>query len=105
MRERRFRIWIDGFQSKLYWRIFAYGLIYQVSLWNFLFAWRLTSEGKGNLWEQYVHFFWDFYPMFFCFLLIVPFIAWDAVRFAHRLAGPIYRFRKTVQAVAGGDPV
>jgi nitrogen fixation/metabolism regulation signal transduction histidine kinase len=38
-------------------------------------------------------------------LTLVPPLTLDAVRFAHRLVGPLYRFRKTIQAVAAGEPV
>jgi hypothetical protein len=105
MREERKRIWIDPFQSKLFLRVVAYWLFYQFSLWNFLFAWRLLQEGEGNLLEQYWYFCLDYYPMLFCFVALVPLFAWDAVRFSHRLVGPLVRFRKTMQAMAAGEPV
>jgi hypothetical protein len=105
MREKRVCVWIDGFQSKLFFRILCYSLIYQVTLWNFLFVWRLLEEGPGNPIEQARGFFLSNYPMLICCLVIVPFFAWDAVRFSHRLVGPIYRFRKTIQSVTAGEKV
>ena len=53
MSEERSRIWIDGFQSRLYFRVVAYWLIAVVSVWNFLFVWRLIDEGKGDPLEQF----------------------------------------------------
>jgi hypothetical protein len=38
-------------------------------------------------------------------LILVPPLTVDAVRFAHRLVGPLYRFRKTIQAIAAGEQV
>ncbi|HXG10718.1 MAG TPA: hypothetical protein VNK04_13255 [Gemmataceae bacterium] len=105
MREERSRIWVDPFQSKLFLRVVGYWLIYQFSLWNCLFAWRLLAEGQGNLLEQYGRFCLEFYPMLLCFLVLVPFFAWDAVRFSHRLVGPISRFRQAMQDIAAGQPV
>jgi hypothetical protein len=105
MKQGRSRIWVDPFQSRLFLRVVLYWSLYQLSLWNFLFAWRLTEEGQGNLPEQYWYFFLDFYPMIVCFALLVPFFAWDAVRFSHRLVGPLVRFRRTMQAVTAGQPV
>ena len=32
-------------------------------------------------------------------------MTYDAIRFAHRLVGPLYRFRKTMQAIAAGEQV
>jgi hypothetical protein len=105
MREERKKIWVDSFQTKLFIRIGVYWLIYQVALLNFLFVWRLLKEGTGDPLEQYVRFLQEFYPALICFVLVVPILAWDAVRFAHRLIGPIWRFRKTMQEVAAGQPV
>lgn len=104
-KEGRARIWISPFQTKLFIRFAVYWLLYQVSLWNFLFVWRLLKEGRGDLLEQYGRFFGEFYPLLLCFLLIVPFFAWDAVRFSHRIVGPIFRFQQTIKAMAEGKPV
>ncbi len=105
MREDRKKVWIDGFQTKLLWRTFLYWLIYTVSLWNLLFVWRLLEEGPGNPLEQYFNFFLDFYPALVVFVLVFPVLAYDAIKFSHRLVGPLYRFRRTMQAVADGEPV
>ena len=44
----------------------------------------------------------EFYPALICFALPPPVLAWDAVRFAHRLIGPNWRFRKTMQDAGRG---
>jgi hypothetical protein len=104
-KDGRARIWIAPFQTKLFIRFAVYWLLYQVSLWNFLFVWRLFKEGKGDLLDQYGAFFGEFYPVLLSSLVIVPFFAWDAVRFSHRIVGPIYRFQQTIKALAEGKPV
>src|SRR5690606_19256934 len=48
---------------------------------------------------------YDFWPTLLCFVIVVPVLCWDAVRFSHRLVGPIFRFRKTIHALANGEPV
>ncbi len=105
MTEDRKKVWIDGFQTKLFIRIGVYWFVYQAAMWNFLFVWRLLKEGPGDPLEQYARFVGEFYPALICFALVVPILAWDAVRFAHRLIGPIWRFRKTMQEMANGQPV
>ena len=105
MRDRRFRLIVSPFQYKLLRRVFLYWLIYQLSLWNFLFFWRLLAEGKGDPFAQYVRFFQDFYPMLFCFALVVPFFAWDAMRLTHRVVGPLNRFRRAMREIAAGESV
>jgi hypothetical protein len=104
MERRRTKI-VDRFQRKLAVRMIAYWLIYQLTLFNFLFCWRLLSEGSGNLLEQYGRFVADYWPIFICFLIVVPALAWDAMRFCHRVAGPIIRFRQVARDVALGKPV
>ena len=44
-------------------------------------------------------------PVIVCILILVPVMAWDAIRFTHRLVGPMVRFRATMQAIARGEPV
>jgi hypothetical protein len=104
MERRRTKI-VDRFQRKLAIRMIAYWLIYQLTLFNFLFCWRLLSEGSGNLLEQYGRFVADYWPIFICFLIVVPALAWDAMRFCHRVAGPIIRFRQVARDIALGKPV
>jgi len=83
----------------------VYWFIFLICMWNFLFLWRFLTEGGDNPWEQYTQFYHNFYPMILCFALIVPFFAWDAVRFSHRLVGPLTRFQRTLRDVAAGEPV
>jgi methyl-accepting chemotaxis protein len=105
MKEVRKKIWLDNFQTKLFIRIGTYWLLYQIVLWNALFIWRLLREGPGNLIDQYLVFVQEYYPALICFAVVAPILALDAVRFAHRLSGPVYRLRDTVQQVAEGEAV
>ena len=105
MGEDRKKVWIHDIQTRLFFRMGVYWLIYQVSLWNLVFVWRLLQEGPGNLVEQYTRFCLDFAPVLVGCLLLVPVLAWDAVKFTHRVVGPLHRFRTTIRALAAGEPV
>jgi len=74
MKEERSRILVSRFQSGLYRRVLAYWLIAVVSLWNFLFVWRLLEEGKGDPLDQIVRFCGDFYPVLICFAIVCVFL-------------------------------
>lgn len=74
-------------------------------MWNTLFCWQLIRNGRGNLVDQYVQFTYDFSPMLVCFLLFVPAFTWDAMKLFHRVAGPIYRVRRTLQDVTAHNPI
>jgi methyl-accepting chemotaxis protein len=105
MSEERKKVWIHTFQTKMLIRIGVYWLIYLVTLWNFLFVWRLLQEGPGNILDQYGRFLQDYYPPLILFVALLPVAAWDAVKFAHRLVGPIVRVRRGLQELAAGQPI
>lgn len=105
MRNDRKKVWIDVFQTRLFFRIVIYWCAFFFALWNLMFCWRLLQEGPGNPFEQYGRFFLDFYPVLILFLLLLPIIAWDAIKLAHRLVGPLVRFRRSIQGLAAGEPV
>ena len=102
MSDRRRRQLIDRFQHRLFARIVIYGLVYQATLWNVLFCWRLAASGGGDFFGEYRAFFFDSYPMLVCFLVLIPVFAWDAVKYCNRVAGPIYNVRTKLLDVAAG---
>ena len=105
MRDERTKVWIDVFQTRLMVRIGVYLVLFVVCLANLLFIGRLLAEGPGNPLEQYARVFVDYAPAFLCLAALLPILAWDALRFSHRLVGPLVRFRKAMQDLAAGEPV
>ena len=103
--KQRTKVWVDGFQTRLTLRIGAYLVLFSIVLINFLFAWRLWQEGPGDPIEQFGRLLRDYLPVWLCMLTLVPVMAWDAIRFTHRLVGPLVRFRQTFQDIARGEPV
>lgn len=105
MNDDRKKVWVDHFQTRLFRRILAYLAIYLVCLGNLLFIWRLLTEGAGNPLEQYGRMLVDYAPALVFLALLLPVLAWDAIKFSHRLVGPLVRFRRTMEDVAEGRPV
>lgn len=103
--DRRMRLVLNVFQLRLLTRLLFYGVVYQVTLWNFLFVWESFHHGEGNWLAQYREFSVRHYPMLFCMLGLAPFLALDMLRFSHRTAGPIYRLRQTFRAITQGPSV
>jgi methyl-accepting chemotaxis protein len=103
--EQRKKVWIDRFQTKLTLRIGTYLVLFLIVLTNFVFGWRLWVEGPGNPWYQFVSMLHDYLPVGICLIVLVPVMAWDAIRFTHRIVGPLVRFRRAMQEIARGDPV
>jgi hypothetical protein len=105
MSDDRKKVWIHAFQTRMLLRIGCYWLIYLVVIWNLLFVWRLLVEGPGNLLDQYWRFLQDYSAPLILFLALMPLAAWDAVKFSHRLVGPLVRVRQAVRDLAEGNPV
>jgi hypothetical protein len=103
--EQRTKIWVHSFQTRLTLRICAYLGIFLLVLFNLVFSWRLWQEGPGNPVEQLGRMLRDYLPFWICLAVLVPVIAWDAIRFTHRLVGPLVRIRQTVQDLAKGEAV
>ena len=105
MHDTRKRFWIDPFQTKLFCRVALYWIIYTFTLFNFLFAWRLIKEGSENLGQVFVATVYDNVPLLVSLVLVTPWLALDAVRFANRLVGPLFRFRKSMRSIAANEPI
>src|SRR5207249_1450151 len=91
--------------TRLTLRIAGYLVVFFVVFSNFLFAWKMWTEGPVDPWGQFVDTLQSNLPVFVLLLVLVPVMAWDTIRFSHRLVGPLVRFRKTMQDLAAGEPV
>ena len=105
MHEERKKVWIDPFQTMLTQRIAGYLVVFFIVFCNFLFAWKMIEEGPVNPWQQFLQVIQENIPVIICLSLLVPVMAWDSIRFSHRLVGPLVRFRKACQELADGKPV
>ena len=105
MSEDRKKVWVDPFQTKLSLRIGGYLIVFFIVFCNFLFAWKMWEEGPIDPAQQLVETFRSNLPVFICLLVLVPVMAWDTIRFSHRLVGPLVRFRHAMQAIAEGEAV
>jgi methyl-accepting chemotaxis protein len=105
MSEERKHVWIDPFQTRLIMRIAGYLVVFFVVFLNFLFAWKMIEEGPVDPARQFFEMVSNYFPVIICLLVLIPVMAWDTIRFSHRLVGPLVRFRKTMRAIAGGEAV
>jgi methyl-accepting chemotaxis protein len=103
--DERKRVWIDAFQSRLVVRIAGYFTLFLIVFFNLLFAWKLAVEGINRPVQQYLSLLQDYFPVILCLAILVPVMAWDAIRFSHRLIGPLARFRSSMEAIARGEAV
>jgi hypothetical protein len=105
MINQRNKIWIDRFQTQLLIRIVAYFVVYQIiatafiALCEQLYSTFVAQGASGS----YLHSV--LFRSLVALVIIVPPMTVDAIRFAHRLVGPLYRFRKVMQSIAAGEPL
>lgn len=104
MRQKRKQIWIDRFQTYLTLRIACFFAVFQVAVWLvvrierdiLLRLEKIFGPGAITIW---------FFVLGGALALMGLVFTYDAMRFSHRLVGPLYRFRKTIQAIAAGEQV
>ena len=105
MAEERKKVWVDPFQTRLSLRIGGYLVVFFIVFCNLLFAWKMIEEGPNDPGQQFLDTMRSNLPVILCLLVLVPVMAWDTIRFSHRLVGPLVRFRMTLQAMSEGEPV
>ncbi len=105
MTEERTKVLVDPFQTGLTLRIAGYLVVFLVVFTNFLFAWKMWTEGPVAPWAQFVETLQANVPVFVLLLVLVPVMAWDTIRFSHRLVGPLIRFRQAMRELAAGGQV
>ena len=108
MRSRRKKVFINRHvQGGLICRILFHWLVFFamtlciLPLWQLLLSGNPLSPFREELVDMWVHSA----PVFIILLALLPVFVWDTVKLSHRLAGPMYRFHKTVKEFAAGEEV
>lgn len=66
----------------------------------------VLSGAKDYSLQQFVAEFTDQQsPMLLAMSILCPILIWDMMRYSHRIAGPLYRFRKALADHVGGEPL
>ncbi len=101
------------FQGRVLLQVSFYWLAYHFLLWNLLFIVRyveVQSEAGGQglqrpLIDLYAEFARGHMLIVWCALGVLPLVLWDVLKLTHRIAGPLSRFRATLQALTAGRHV
>lgn len=103
----------SGLQGSLMFRLGAYWFIYNAALMLTLFGQKLLwvvpdlvmgggSENAGVLFQEFLT---QAKPLLLAMGLFCPLMIWDMMRYSHRFAGPLYRFRKAMADHMSGEPL
>jgi len=102
LKRQRRRVWIHRFQTHLFFRIGLYFVIYQVAVWVCVYIQQRTQRALeavlGDVAASYFIYFAATSVVAVGLLFLV-----DAIKFTHRIVGPLYRVQKTLQAVTAGE--
>ena len=107
----RRRLWIDpGLQFRLLFRIALYLLAYAFIVVHLAFGCEallalLSDQAVKGDTIFYFQFLSQYRFFLFGVVLLLPWLLYDMLKFSHRVAGPLYRCRKTMLEMAEGKPV
>lgn len=108
---KRKRLWVDPpFQGRLLLRMGFYLMVYSVVIWHFGFAFEamrdVVSHGATKSFgDLYTDYFWKQVPLLYTFVLLVPALMYNLLKFSNRIAGPLFRCRTVMRDMAAGKPV
>ena len=114
MRNQRGRLYVDPtFQKKLLSRVLLYWVFYHGTVWHLMFLLHFVGVGMKqdpaappkSFGALYVEFTGEHLWVILCFLVMLPVLGRDMLKFSHRIAGPLVRFRNTLQSMVDGKPV
>ncbi|NQT16923.1 MAG: hypothetical protein HQ582_29465 [Planctomycetes bacterium] len=80
----------------LHWLVFFSVMLVVLPLWRIMCSGNLMGPFSKMMAESWV----ETAPAFIILLAMMPIFVWDTVTLSHRFAGPMYRFRKTLQELA-----
>jgi sensor histidine kinase YesM len=102
MQQKRKKIWIDRFQTSLSLRIAVYFVLYQAAVWSLaVIEHSLVGTLEGMLGRSWAVNF--LYMLGVVVVALGVLFIYDAVKTAHRIVGPLSRFRQTIKAITSGD--
>lgn len=112
--ELRRKLLVDRFlQGRLILRVALYWTLYHAALWHSLVLVRylqhrlagLSGAAVPSFREEYLRTFQDSQTLLLAAVLLFPAVIWETLRQTHRIAGPLFRFQATLQAlISGGNP-
>jgi hypothetical protein len=102
----RKRLLVDvNVQRSLILRVLLYWVMWSLTVVLVLFSWRLgdrlfamSSGDSSSVWRY-------FRPPLIASIVILPVIIYDILQFSNRFCGPLFRIRRSLQALNRGERV
>jgi hypothetical protein len=105
-------LWINGaFQARLLLRLVVILMIFVVVMWHTTFVFELlpglidASNLKRGIGGLYLDSLERQKPFLLALFVTLPAALYDLLKYSHRIAGPLSRCQKVMQAMAAGEVV
>ena len=106
---KRRRLWVEPpLQIRLMVRMTLYLVACSLFLFHVAFLYQVIANVPEVLARGVVAFYIEFItrqqPMLVALIAVLPILIYDMFKFSHRIAGPLYRFRMTMEGMVAGKP-
>ena len=109
MAEKKFvrkRLWVDPkVQGTLILRVVLYWVVCLVTLTLMLLCWRIVTGPARPFYTHFDDMWFHYGPALVASLLLLPLMILDMLRVSNRFAGPLFRLRRSMRALARGEDV
>jgi len=108
--QRKTRYVNAGLQGHLMWRMVVYWMVYNAVLVVVIGGEKLfwmvpdvmTGQSSFDFSQFIATFFSEGRSMFVAMAVFCPALIWDMLKYSHRIAGPLYRFRSAMEDHVAG---
>jgi hypothetical protein len=102
----RKRLFVDPkVQGTLILRVVLYWIVLLVTLTLLLLCWRIFTGPARPFYTHFDAMWFQFGPAMVGSFLLLPLVVFDILRVSNRFAGPLFRLRRSLRALARGEPV
>jgi len=106
MKRFRKKLFVDSkVQGALVWRVVLYWVICLVTITLMLLCWRILTGPARLFYTHFDEMWYHFGPALVASFLLLPLVILDIVRLSNRFAGPLFRLRRSMRALARGEHV
>lgn len=102
----RKRLWVDPkVQGTLILRVVLYWVVCLVTVTLMLLCWRIVTGPARPFYTHFDDMWFHYGPALVASFLLLPLIVLDILRVSNRFAGPLFRLRRAMRALARGEEV
>ncbi len=103
---KRRQLFVDPrVQGALVLRTVLYWIMCVTAITLMLLCWRIVTGPARMFHTHFEHMWFHFGPALVASFLVLPLVIFDVVRMSNRFCGPLFRLRRSLRALARGEPV